>query len=531
MTDLIAAPGAATGKTPAVDGGEHDALIPEAVLQDAAPQDSSPQESEPLADAASETATAGLAPSAPDGPDGDRPVAWAPAEPSRKKRHIGRWIAIGVGVLAIGVGTASAILIAPGVTIAGVPVGGMTAGAAADALSSRIANIPISFTDANGEEVTVKGSDLGARIDATAMADKAFAEHPMWNVTAWMPAPAPGEVALDRDRAEEVLRARLPSVYQSPVEAGIAFDPASKTYVTTPAANGKGVDLDAVAAAIGAAMTAGKDAVAFDAAAAEVAPDVTDADAKAMADKLNGMLSSIGFYVGSERTVPVDPAVAASWISVTNEKGTLTVKADAAAIQNAANALPGQVNRQPVNAKSIVDSSGKVLESIVPGLTGRELGDVSGVGAAFAAQLASGGGANFELPVKETPFATTAIGRKIDVNLSTQTVSAIENGVVVDSWAVSTGAGEFATHTGSFTVNWKLDAQNMGNRDLTQAPFYFQPDVKWVMYFNGDEAFHGVYWHSNFGTPMSHGCVGMPEWRAQWLYDWSPEGVEVNVHY
>jgi lipoprotein-anchoring transpeptidase ErfK/SrfK len=51
------------------------------------------------------------------------------------------------------------------------------------------------------------------------------------------------------------------------------------------------------------------------------------------------------------------------------------------------------------------------------------------------------------------------------------------------------------------------------------------------MYFNGDEALHGVYWHSNWGTPMSHGCVGMPIDGAQWLYNWSPEGVNVHVHY
>jgi hypothetical protein len=42
------------------------------------------------------------------------------------------------------------------------------------------------------------------------------------------------------------------------------------------------------------------------------------------------------------------------------------------------------------------------------------------------------------------------------------------------------------------------------------------------MYFNGDEAFHGVYWHNNFGTPQSHGCVGMPNYRAKQIYDWSP---------
>lgn len=58
-----------------------------------------------------------------------------------------------------------------------------------------------------------------------------------------------------------------------------------------------------------------------------------------------------------------------------------------------------------------------------------------------------------------------------------------------------------------------------------------QPDVKWMMYFNGGQAFHGVYWHSNWGTPSSHGCVGMPEWRAAQLYDWAAPGVEVSIHY
>ena len=49
------------------------------------------------------------------------------------------------------------------------------------------------------------------------------------------------------------------------------------------------------------------------------------------------------------------------------------------------------------------------------------------------------------------------------------------------------------------------------------------------MYFNGDEAFHGVYWH-NTSAPESHGCVGMPEWRAKQIYDWSPCGIDVWIH-
>ena len=138
---------------------------------------------------------------------------------------------------------------------------------------------------------------------------------------------------------------------------------------------------------------------------------------------------------------------------------------------------------------------------------------------------------SFAVPVKDTPFSSTTLLRKIDVNLSTETLTVTENGNVVDSWAISSGREGFATHTGSFAVNWKLETQNMGNTDLTKAPFYYQPDVKWIMYFNGDEALHGVYWHNSWGTPMSHGCVGMPEWRAEWLFDWSPQGTEVNVHY
>ncbi len=43
------------------------------------------------------------------------------------------------------------------------------------------------------------------------------------------------------------------------------------------------------------------------------------------------------------------------------------------------------------------------------------------------------------------------------------------------------------------------------------------------MYFNGDEALHGAYWHNNFGNRMSHGCVNMPIDVAEFVYDWAPD--------
>ncbi len=60
---------------------------------------------------------------------------------------------------------------------------------------------------------------------------------------------------------------------------------------------------------------------------------------------------------------------------------------------------------------------------------------------------------------------------------------------------------------------------------------YDVKDVPHVMYFNYDaEALHGAYWHSNFGTPMSHGCVNLPLDMATFLFDWAPLGTMVWVH-
>jgi len=461
--------------------------------------------------------------------DGERSVEWAPREPAPKKRRVGLWVGITVGALALGAAAASTILIAPGTTIAGVPVGGLTPGAAADVVTAHLANTEITLTGA-GDDQIVTGADLGASIDARALADEAFASHPMWNVGAWMPEPIAGDITLDTDLAHDTLREMIPASYTDAVNAAVSFDAAAAKYVTTPAVPGTGVDLDGLTTALTAAMADGDTALAYSGDPTEAPAPVTDADATGLTEQLNTMLATIGFYVGEERTVPIAPATAATWIEIVEQNGELSVVADEAAIQSAVDTLPAAVNRAPVDAESIVNAGGDVLEELTVGVTGRTLGDTGALASDFAEKL-EGGEAIQPIEVTEVPFASTTLVREIDVNLSNQTVSAIENGVVVDSWSVSSGAGEFATHTGSFQIGWKTSSQNMGNRDLTQAPNYFQPDVPWVMYFNGDEALHGVYWHSNWGTPMSHGCVGMPVSAAQWLYNWSPEGVNVYVHY
>lgn len=123
----------------------------------------------------------------------------------------------------------------------------------------------------------------------------------------------------------------------------------------------------------------------------------------------------------------------------------------------------------------------------------------------------------------ETPLVPMAPHKAIVVSIKSQQLFAYENGRVVRTMSVSTGAPQFPTVEGEFEIYWKLPSQTM------RGPGYSVPNVPWVMYFHGDYSLHGVYWHNNFGTPVSHGCVNLPTPEARWLYEWSDVGTPVTV--
>ncbi len=121
------------------------------------------------------------------------------------------------------------------------------------------------------------------------------------------------------------------------------------------------------------------------------------------------------------------------------------------------------------------------------------------------------------------PAAVVPTGRSIIVDLSDQRTYAYENGVLVRNVLVSTGLPATPTVLGSYTVQRKYAAQTMSGPD------YYLPDVPYVMYFYAGYALHGTYWHSNFGQPMSHGCVNLPTPEAEWFYNWADYGTPVYV--
>ncbi len=121
--------------------------------------------------------------------------------------------------------------------------------------------------------------------------------------------------------------------------------------------------------------------------------------------------------------------------------------------------------------------------------------------------------------------------KRLEVNIKEQSLQAYEGDEVVLDTKVSTGIPDLlttnnvpaATPRGAFNIQVKMPVRHMGNGQMTSdINAYELPGVPWVSFFNGDGvAFHGTYWHDNFGNEMSHGCVNMRVEEARWLWRWS----------
>ena len=122
--------------------------------------------------------------------------------------------------------------------------------------------------------------------------------------------------------------------------------------------------------------------------------------------------------------------------------------------------------------------------------------------------------------------------KRIEVSLGMQTISCYEYDKVVLQTNISSGLEtpnlgkngiSTLTPAGDFRIEVKMPSQHMGNGSLaSDLDAYELLGVPWVSFFKNPPgyAFHGTYWHDNFGTPMSHGCVNMRTEEAKWLFRW-----------
>jgi lipoprotein-anchoring transpeptidase ErfK/SrfK len=126
--------------------------------------------------------------------------------------------------------------------------------------------------------------------------------------------------------------------------------------------------------------------------------------------------------------------------------------------------------------------------------------------------------------------------KRILVDLASQTVTAYEGDRVVFMSRVSTGVrlreGGFATPKGNYRTTRKRPCRHMANPANAYGSGFDLPGVPWVSYFTSDGvAFHGAYWHNDFGVPHSHGCINMTPQAAKWIYRWTTPTVPPEYYY
>jgi lipoprotein-anchoring transpeptidase ErfK/SrfK len=147
----------------------------------------------------------------------------------------------------------------------------------------------------------------------------------------------------------------------------------------------------------------------------------------------------------------------------------------------------------------------------------------------------------FVLQPGETSPLTDGVGAEkwIDVNVSTQTATAMVGDRAIHTAAVSTGSPDFPTPLGSHRLedDGRIAVERMTASQAGYSPQQARYDVERVLftqYFDrmGD-ALHLNYWRpaSVFGrTATSHGCVGLQLHDAQYFWLFGEPGMRVEIH-
>jgi len=118
--------------------------------------------------------------------------------------------------------------------------------------------------------------------------------------------------------------------------------------------------------------------------------------------------------------------------------------------------------------------------------------------------------------------------RFIHVDLAQQILRAYDDCLLVFATLVSTGANPAWTPPGWFYVNHKDEDAYLNSPQDTISTYYLE-SVPYFMSYYGDLGLHGVYWHNDFGTPVSHGCINLSPADSRWLYEWAGIGELVLI--
>lgn len=142
----------------------------------------------------------------------------------------------------------------------------------------------------------------------------------------------------------------------------------------------------------------------------------------------------------------------------------------------------------------------------------------------------------YDTDLDNAVLGVSAAERWIEVDLSEQKLKAWDGNTLYLETLVSTGLPWWPTPEGEFRIQYKVRASKMEGGEGKY--YYYLPNVPFVMFFGNDTlpwgrgyGLHGAYWHNEFGTRRSHGCVNLPIPVAEQLYYWTGPVVPEGKYY
>ncbi len=242
----------------------------------------------------------------------------------------------------------------------------------------------------------------------------------------------------------------------------------------------------------------------------------------------------IGLTIAGSTIVPSASDIA-SWVTLT--PNIVTGSVDVSVNNDAVKTYVDNQTAAYVNAPAdtVTPQGGDGTISIVEQRGGGSVVDKSTLVANLADRLLGADGQQLAVSITGAVSKTVtayAQPKWLLVNLATHRMYAYQDTTLVRTFLISAGKAGTPTVQGTYKIYAKYASQDMrgANADGTD---YFQPNVQYVNYFYKDYAVHGNYWRplSYFGNiDSSHGCVGVVNSDAKWIYSWAPIGTTVLVH-
>ncbi|HWT56146.1 MAG TPA: L,D-transpeptidase family protein [Candidatus Microsaccharimonas sp.] len=387
----------------------------------------------------------------------------------------------------------------------------------------------LTIVDVTGVKKTYPLQDTGLTVDVATTLKAARTTH---SLRFWRPIRVPLTLRTDSQKLQAFIQAHTIVASTQPQNAKLEIT-AGKTTIT-PEKAGYGYRLAGGSTAI-VQQVRQLNRSPLVLSKGSITPTITAASLQVLQKQVNATLAQPLQLTINDKTTTIAPSDIGTW---------LTIQPDTTG------KLATRVNQQAVKAyleQQAAPFTGSTPDTVTQTADGSSLQVVQQSGSAsvtneqslvnqLSAHLLDDKGQALSLQISGTPGKTVTIltpAKWLLVNLSTKRMYAYEGSTLIRSFLISAGAASTPTVVGTYKIYAKYASQDMSgeNADGTN---YFQPNVQYVNYFYKDYAVHGNYWRplSYFGNVnSSHGCVGIVNSDAQWLYSWAPIGTTVMTHY